>query len=347
MAALDGANRVFGIKLATTLGTATAIGANDKVEGVITSSENAEALRDSPVGSGDSMANDIQRGAALPSASYSGTTRFAGANLVALSQLMGTASVSGPGPGGFYHHSVTFNETANAKYLTIADLILTQSVLEHTTAVCTRAAFSTDNVPAYLALEQDFVSNSMTFQSSTNTSGTMASATIEDTDRVVVQYASVIRMNPASGGALASTANDIPITGLTFELMRPQEFVREIKGSTGLGAPRSASDVPFAGKLTVTFRSINDVNFILDHQSGKEFKCDFKVASSQSSNKFFEWSIPRMKIISSPSIESSNPGNNPLTIEFECLVAASNPTGMISTYPYFRIACSRSTGFLA
>lgn len=348
MAALDGANRVLGIKLSTTLGTPTAIGASDKIEGVFSHSENVEPLRDSPIGSGDSMVNDIQRGAALPSCSASGLpARFAGANLVALAQMMGTATVSGPGTGGYYNHSILFNETANAKYLTIADLVATQSVLEHTTAVCTKVSLATDNIPAYLATDMEFVSNSMSFQSATNTPATMANATVEDTDRAVVQYASVIRINTQSGGALASTANDIPITGLVFELMRPQEFTREIKGSAGLGSPRTSSDVPFQGTLTVTFRNITDVNLLLDYQAGREWKCDFKVTSAASANKYLEWSIPRMKIVESPSIDLSNPGNNPLTLKFECLVAASNPTGMISTYPYFRIANSRSTGFLA
>lgn len=348
MAQLDGANRILGVKVSTTLGTPTAIGASDRIEGALSHSENSEALRDSPIGSGDSMYNDVQVGARLPSASYNGTAaRYAGAQWVALAQMMGTATVAGPGTGGYYHHSITFNETPNAKYLTVADMVTTASVIEHVTAICTKATLSTDNVPNYLAMGLEFLSNSLTVQSATNTVATMVNATAEDTDRVVVQHASTIRMNTQSGGALASTANDIPITGLTLELARPQEFTREIKGSAGLGAPRTASDVPFIGSLTVTFRNIADVGQIIDFQAGKEWKADFKVASSASSNKFIEVNLPRMKVVEAPQIDLSNPGNNPFTVKFELLVAASNPTSMISTYPYFRIANSRSGAFLA
>lgn len=348
MAYLDGANTILGIKKATTLGTAVAIGANDKVEGgSFNSSEAAVELVDGIVGSGDSMHNDSQRGAVLPTASLAGgALRFAGADIVALAQLMGTASVSGPGAGGYYHHSITFNETANAAYLTIAQQVTTASVMEMTTAITTRANISFQDPPTYVLRDMDFLGNAITYASGTNTAATIANATAQDTDRIVVQYASTVRINTQTGGALAA-GDAKAVTGLTLELSRPQEFTREVKGSAGLGAPRTTGDVPFSGTLTLTFKSLDDVNWLLDHQSGKEFKIDFKVESSASANKFFEVSIPRAKIVQSPSVDFANPGSNPFTVTFKLLVASAAPTGMISAYPYFRIANSRSTGFLA
>lgn len=347
MAYLDGANVILGAKVATTFGTPTAIGANDKLEvDSFNHGENAGELSANPIGSGDSMQNESQRGAVAPAVSWSKKLNFAGADGVCLAALMGTANVAGPGTGGYYHHSILFNETQNAKYITHALLATTASVIEYATCAPIRAVISAQDVPNYTQLDMDFIANQQSMTSATNTPATIVSATLQDTERVVAQPQSTFRINTQAGGALAS--GDVKaILSASFEFDRSQEMTREIRGSAGLGAPISTGDIPFMAGITVTFRNLDDVNWLLDHQSGKEFKCDFKVESSSTANKFFEISIPRCKIVQSPEWNLSSTTNNPLTVTFKVLKASSSPTGMIDSYPYFRFANSRSTGFLA
>lgn len=347
MAQLDGANVFIGAKVATTFGTATAIGANDKLEvESLSVSEGTQELTANPIGSGDSMANESQRGVALPTVSWSKKLNFGGADKVCLAQMMGTANVTGPGTGGYYHHSILFNETANSKYITHALLATTASAIELASTVGVKATITAQEPPNYVDFAMDFIGNSYTVLSSTNTAATVVNATVQDTERIVIQPASTFRINTQSGGALAS-GDAVAITGLVFELGRPQEMVREIKGSAGLGSPRSSGEIPFNAQLTVTFRNLADVNLILDHQAGKEYKCDFKVTSGSTANKFFEFSIPRMKIVQAPQWDLGSAGNNPFTVVFKVLVASAAPTGMADVYPYFREANSRSSAYLA
>lgn len=347
MAQLDGANVILGLKKATTWGTATAIGANDKLEvDNLSVSENTQELTATPIGSGDSMYNESQRGFAAPTASFTKKLNFAGADFVALAQMMGSASVAGPGTGGYYNHSILFSELANQTYVTTALLATTASVMELQTGVVTKATIAAVEPPNYVTMAVDLLAQSMTFQSATNTPATIATATVQDTERVVVQPQSTFRINAMSAAALGA-GDQRAITGATLELTRPQELPREIKGSAGLGTPATSGEVPFMGTLTVTFRNLADVNDFLDHQSGKEFKCSFQVTSAASANKYVEFNIPRMKIVASPAWDVGSAGNNPYTVVFKLLIAASYPTGMIDWYPYFRIANSRSSSFLA
>jgi hypothetical protein len=348
MAAIDGSQRIIGIKVATTLDTPTAIGTNDKIEGgSFSGSEGTEELIPGAVGSGASMQNGSDLGAQLPAATFTGVPmRFGGADLVALAQMHGTATVSGPDANSIYHHSILWNATANAKYLTLADKITTASVAQYTTVITTDCTINIPQVPGYVTCDYNFLANEVDYASVTNTVATIANATITDTDRVVAQLASTFRINTQAGGALAS--GDIKnITSLSVTLSRPQEFVREMKGSAGLGAPRTTGEFPIIIGVTVTFRNLEDAAWVRDHQSGKEFKADWKVLGGSNANKFVEQSIPRMKIVEAPSMDGSSAGNNAHTVSFKVLEATASPTGMIDTRPYLRVCNTRSTGFLA
>jgi hypothetical protein len=106
------------------------------------------------------------------------------------------------------------------------------------------------------------------------------------------------------------------------------------------GIPRSSGNPPFMSDITVTFRNCNDAAYayFAAQAAGTEYKADWTVVGDQigSTGIYYQIarSFPRLKIIQFPQHPLSNSGDNPLTVVFKVLAAASNPTGMISTMPY-------------
>jgi hypothetical protein len=54
-----------------------------------------------------------------------------------------------------------------------------------------------------------------------------------------------------------------------------------------------------------------------------------------------------MVLIQKPEISLANDGANPVTLTFKLIKAATNPTGMSSTYPYIEVVNTLATSLLA
>jgi hypothetical protein len=197
-----------------------------------------------------------------------------------------------------------------------------------------------ENPPAYVMGEVELLGDSIKSASTTNTHTTLETVTLEDSKRVVVKPSDKFRINAQAGGALAD-GDKIDVVSLDISFERTLEHVREIRNATGStnGEPRQSGNPVFVATIVATFRNLGDAAFayFAAQLAGTEYKADLHVTGDTigGSNKYsIIRSWPRLKIISFPQYALGSPGENPFTVTFEALVAASNPTGMISTKPY-------------
>lgn len=352
MGAITGSDAKAGLKIAGTFGTATAIGANDQLDGYqLTVNENAAALKVLPLGSGDGMLGTTDRGSVAPTINISGPLGYNNAALVGIAELFGGASVMGMGSGA-YMHSVLFNEVNTNKFCTIAFQAHSAAAgsVEIPSAVATKATLTADNIISYYDLNLDLLGDSIGLASSTNTYATLESATAASARRVIFDYTDAFWINSQSGGSL-SGSDKKNVKSVVVEYTREMEHPGEAKGAAGNGVPVSSGEYPWDVKLTVTFRTLEDFTFVTAQQAGTEYKASFTATSSVligGSNYFtFQQNFPRLKIVESPDLGLVETGNNPLTVTFQAMVATTAPTGMISRFPYLRVQNDRSTALLA
>lgn len=347
--ALTGANAITGLKIASTFGTATTIGANDKVEyDSFSPNEGTEELTSLPLGSGQIMANDSQRGGTSPKYSMAGNMNFNDAKNVAIAQLFGGASVQQIA-SGVYAHSVLVNETANQKWITLANEWISGSVLECASAAVTNVKISGSPVD-YVKLALEMLGNEFKIASTTNTFAGLETATVADSTRVVVDVDDEFLLNLQSAAALATGTDRRTISSFEFSYDRNQQHIREIRGQSGNGEPVPASEIPLNVMVTLTLKELADNMYFTAHQAGTEYKARLTVTgpiAAGSTAYLVEYNFPRLKVVVPPQRPISSAGNNPCTVVLKALVASSAPSGMISAYPYIRIVNTRSTSLLA
>lgn len=351
MGAITGAQAKIGMKVATTFGTATTCTTGDRLDGItLDPNENATSIQVPVIGSGDLMLNNTDKGNTAPSASISGPAGYNDPKMVAVAQLFGGASFTNMG-SGLYTHSVTFNETANQKYLTLAWQAHSASAgaVEFPSAVCTRAAFNFPTPNDYMGLDLDLLGDQYKISGTTNTYSSLAAVTAADSQRIVWQLSDELLINVQSSGALTTGTDRVNVESATLEYVRAQEHRPEAKGSAGNAVPVATGDYPFAVTLTCTFRTLADFTFFTAQQAGTEYKASLTQTGPTlgGGNYRIIHNLPRLKIVESPVSGLTEAGNNNLTVVFQGLVASANPTGMINRYPYILINSGRSTSLLA
>lgn len=348
---LTGAITIAGLKANGTFGTAATFAAGDQLNGwQITHSENAEALQIPPIGSGDIMASNVDRGGIAPSLGLSGPVRYNAPEWTAIAQTFGGASVMSMGDSA-YCHSILVNETANQKFFTVA-FQANQSPagsFEYPSCVGTKVTMTYPSPTAYLTAQIDALANKQVIADQQNTYTTLSAITAANNKAAVWGLSDDCRINEQAAADLG-TSDRYCIASAVFTFNRPQEHAKEACGTGYLGVPVSTGDFPLSATLTVTFRTLQELRFFTAAQAGTEYKARLTHTGSiigGSKRYFIELNLPRLKIIQSPEYNITTSGNNPATITFQCLKAASAPTGMIDTYPYFRIQNDKTTSFLA
>lgn len=346
--ALTGANAITGLKVAGIYGTAATIGAGDKVEyDSFTPDEATEELTSLPLGSGQIMANDSQRGGTSPKYSMTGNMNFNDAKNVALAQMFGGASVAQIATG-VYAHSILVNETANQKWITIGNEWISGSVLECASAAVTSVKFNSAPVD-YVKMAIEMLGNEFKIASTTNTFAGLETATVADSTRVVCDVDDEFLLNLQSAAALATGTDRRVISSYEFSYDRPQEHIREIRGAAGNGEPAPGSDIPLQVMVTLTLKELADNMYFTAHQAGTEYKARLTLTggiAAGSTAYLVEYNFPRLKVVVPPQRPIANAGNNPVTVVLKALVASSAPSGMLSVYPYMRIVNTRSTAYL-
>lgn len=349
MASKSGANSNAIYKIATTWGTAVTGGAGNKLRAEITPNFNVDEVIARQVGTGRIMADAAIIGNYKPTYSLAmdGGYRNCMDNIIA--QFLGTAGAPTEVTGGQgdYKHTITMNTTLNAKYGTLAFDTSSATVQEAPTTATRSITLEASDAPGLLNFSAELIANTALITGTTNTNGSMASATITDTEMIAFGTDDDFRINLNSGGSLAS-GDRLAITSWKLTLTRPQESVSEIRGVAGNASPIEQGLVE--GTLTITTRELVDHTYFTYWAAGTYLKCSLNIQGTQigsGTNKGITSYIPKMLLVKEPQYAITSPGVNGVTMEFRIVVASSNPTGMSSTYPYFEITNALSTSLLA
>jgi len=348
MGSITGAATVIGLKKATTWGTATAIGSGDKVEvESLNQAENAEELTANPIGAGTSMATESRRGATSPTVEIETLMGYDNSALVAVGQFFGTDTVNEePGGSGDYLHSFMFNETRNQAFVTAAFQAASAVAgsIEFPSCVTTRVQITAENPPNYTRLGLSLLANEQELASATNTYTSLNSATVANSQRIVLQPDDQFLINAQGGGAL-SGSDKLNITSIDIALEYDQGFVAEIKGSLGNGTPVAVGDPPFQGTVTIRLKELSDLTYFTAAQAGTEYKAMLDIQDDTSPYRMRVY-FPRLKIVEDPEYNLTTTATNEHVITFKCLAAASNPTGMVDTTPFIVIKNEQSGAYI-
>lgn len=337
------------MKVASTWGTAVSGGAGNKLKAEISPNFNTDMIQARQIGSGVSMVQAITRGNLKPSIGLTMDGGYRNCMDYILAQFLGTsgAPVEQTGAQGDYKHTLTFNTTLNAKYLTVAYDTSSTTVLEYPTCATRSVTLSLDDAPGILNVEAELIANNVLTTGTTNTNGSMASATATDTEMIAFAFDDTFRVNTAAGSTLAG-GDQFNITGWSLSLSRPQELLGEIRAATGNAAPIE-TDL-FEGTLTVNVSQLADHTFFTYWLNETALKCTLNIQGTQIGtgvNKAITSYIPRMILENEPVYNITSAGVNGYSMTFKLLCATANPSGMSSTYPYFEIINGLSTSLLA
>lgn len=349
---IAGAQTRAGVKIASTWGTAVVCGAGNSFAGEISPSFNVSELTAREIGSGAYMLGNATRGSVIPTVSLTADLGYRNNCDVLLAQFMGTSGVPTEVTVGQadYKHTITFNSSLNAKYVTFAFESTAATTMEFPTCAVTSIGIATTGVPGYLDFTAELLANTVNLSSSTNTNATLANCTFTEgtPELVAVDLVDKFRTNAQSGAAVGS-GDQYNITGFNLSLERPQEVIPEIKGSTGNSAPLG-TDL-FAGTFSIDVKELADHAYytIWSAETARKALVNIEGTTIGSGTaKSVSIYMPRMILITEPQYALTDQGTNTLSMEFRLLKAATAPTGMTaSTYPYFEIVNGLSTSLLA
>lgn len=352
MASITGAQTKAGVKIASTWGTAVACGAGNSFAGEISPTFNVSEITSRQIGSGAYMLSTATRGSVIPTISLTADLGYRNNCDVLLAQFMGTSGAPTEVTIGQsdYKHTLTFNSTLNAKYVTLAFESSSATTMEFPTCAVTSVGIATTAVPGYLDFTAELLANTVELSSSTNTNATLANCTFTEgtPELVAVDLVDKFRTNAQSGSAVGS-GDQYNITGFNLSLNRPQEVIAEIKGSAGNSAPL-ATDL-FDGTFSIDVKELADHAYYTIWSAETARKALIQIEGTQigtGTNKSFSIYLPRMLLVTEPTYALTDQGTNTLSMEFRLLKAATAPTGMTaSTYPYFEIVNGLSTSLLA
>lgn len=345
MADLTGSNSTLGMKPASTFGTPSEAGTGDRLEvESLNQNLNPEELEANPIGSGGSMANDSQQGAISPSVDIEAIVKYNDPLVAALSIFMGGENTVNEGSGAFSHSLIDIGSW-NTGWLSTAFKGHSGGVFEFPSCVVTKVQIVISDAPNYIRTSVSLLANDRVISGTTNTVSTLNATTVADTERAIVRPTDEFLINAQAGGALASPGDKKAFKTMTLELEKEQQFVKEVKGSAGNGEPVPTGTPPFKAKLTVELRSLADFTFFTAAAAGTEYKASFINTGSLiggSKYKQMKFFLPRLKIIDDPGYNLQSAALNPHTVVFKSLEAASAPTGMFRTRPYFVFVNTRS-----
>lgn len=352
MASITGAQTKAGVKIASTWGTAVACGAGNSFAGEISPSFNVSEITSRQIGSGAYMLSSATRGSVIPTVSLTADLGYRNNCDVLLAQFMGTSGAPTEVTAGQadYKHTVTFNSTLNAKYVTLAFESSSATVMEFPTCAVTSIGIATTGVPGYLDFTAELLANTVELSSATNTNATLANCTFTEgvPELVAVDLVDKFRTNNQSAAAVGS-GDQYNITGFNLALNRPQEIIPEIKGSAGNSAPLG-TDL-FDGTLSVDVKELADHAYYTIWSAETARKALIEIEGTTigtGTAKRFSIFLPRLVLVTEPQYALTDQGTNTLSMEFRLLKAATAPTGMTgSTYPYFEIVNGLSTSLLA
>lgn len=348
MARITGGTTIAGFDVASTFGTAVALGAGDGFcFDSITHSTNPAELAASPKGCGLEMLGNAAQGALSPSWTVEAQPTYEDAITTMIAVFFGGtfAPVEQTGGESDYLHRLTF-DSEPLQFGTLAFESSTTTVIEYPSSYPTQLRINASNVPNFLSVGIDAVTGDREIASVTNTNASMASVTVTGTEEIIADHDSEFLIN-SGAGALTSPGDRISITSYDLVLTRNKEHTREIKGTAGLSAP--LSEGLFEGTLTVVLSGLDDHTYFTAAEAGTTYKCSLEIEGSQINagvNKKFQIFCPLMKLIEDPEYNVTEDGINTHTLVFKLLAADANPTGMDDNFPYIEVINTKSTTYV-
>lgn len=350
MATLSGVNTRAAIAIseaADTWGTAEAVDERIVFES-LTFNENVNVLMTSGIGSGGQMSDNAARGAVAVSGSLTMKAGYNNGFTRLLAAFMGASAGSEQNAGqSDYLHVITSDPVIAKHWITLAIESSSTTVLEFPSMAITGLTLNFTPMD-YIEATFDFIADRLVTTSPTNNNSAVGATAITDSEVALFQDADELLINAQGGAGLASPGDRLVTTGVIFTMQKNLEFITEAKGSAGNGIPVFSDKA--TAQLSVSLKSNADNTYWLAAQNATEYKASTKAEGTQigtGDNKKIEILIPRMMLIETPDMSFSSPGTMPVTLNFECLEAASNPTGMSDTTPYFEVTNAQSADYTA
>lgn len=348
MASKSGANSGVILKPYLTFDSPSAPSTNDKMR--IDSeafSRGTTELTEAPVGGQVIMKTNSDIGDDAPGGTITKTLRSNDAYNAAIMNFFGTETVTTV-TSGVYEHSAVANTTSLVNYLLFAKETDTANVEEYVNAVMTELALEF-NPNQYVKSTGTFKASKRLITGTTSSNANITSATEPTNYNFIFRDTDWFRYNAQAGAALSGSDN-LAITSASISLTRDYEFVAEARGSAGKSAPRVAGEPPFIGSLSITLKEKDGNTFWTAHDAGTEYKASIQVVGpviSGGHSHTFRIDFPRLKVVTEPQYNLSSSSVNPVTIEFQCLAATANPTGMGSIYPMVVLKNEKLAKYLA
>lgn len=351
MASISGAQTAMAVQVATTWGTAVASGAGDRFAGEAQINFNSNILSSRTIGSGQFMRANFTRGAFIPTVSLTADLGYRNNCDTLIAAFMGTSgapTLVTVGQGD-YKHTITFNTTLNARYISFGYTDTDSTSIEVPTAAVRTIGVKTTSVPGYLDFTAELLGNNVVFPGSTNTYAAINATTFTEgtPELVACDFVDAFRTNAQSAGTLVG-GSLYSITGFDFSMTRNQDIIPEIKGSAGLSAPVSSGVAEGTLNLTVKELATQAYYTVWSAETAQKALIDIQGTQIGSgTNKTFIIQFPRILLTQEPQYQVNTDGTNTLGLNFQLAVASANPTGMTSTYPYFEITNTLATSLLA
>lgn len=351
MASITGAQSRAGVKIASTWGTAVACGAGNSLSAEITPNFNVSEITARQIGSGNYMLNNVARGSIIPTVSLTADMGYRNNCDVLLAQFMGTAAAPSElnlGEGDYFHE-IFFNPLLNQKYVTIAFETASANVMEFPTCAVNSITIASTQIPGYIDFSAELIASGVELNSATNTNATLLNCDYDEgtPELVAVDYSDTYQTNDQSDGQVAG-GDQYNITGFNLAMSRPQEVIPEIRGQAGNPAP-IGTDL-FDTTFNVNVKELVDHTYYSIWSAETARKAALVIEGTQigaGNNKALKIYIPRMVLVTEPQYALTDQGTNTLALNFRVLKAATDPSGMSSSYPYFEIINTLSTSLLA
>ena len=313
-------------------------------------SRNVTPLRANPIGSGNVMDGlNTQQGQDSPTLNIDKDLHFNDSGNVLLAQFFGTAAAPMTmAAASAFHHSVLFNETENAKWVTVAQGPTSTETLEWP-SVAVRGINITGSQYGPVIAAFDCLANERRITGTLNGTSGLNAATVANVKRVILKQSDYFLVNAQAGAALATT-DAVAIKSFSIAYQRPQEHVFEIRGAAGNAQPVLTGDPPFKVTLSVTLRNLAALTYFTAAAAGTAYKAELRVTGDLMTGSTYwgySFCFPYLKILEDPGYNLTTAAENEHTVVFEALMASATPTGMCSAYPYVLILNDRGTSLLA
>lgn len=349
MAQHTGADTNSGIDIASTWGTAVALGTGDKLVAEYSPNWNSQQLTPRNHGSGRKMIETSTRANYEPIVTLTGDAGYQNNLDKIIAVFMGTSSTPSEQNASQADYLTRYTLSAGipSKYLTYAVESSSGTVHEYPTSVV-RSLTITAQPNSYLQWSAELMADSVVLSSTENDNSEITATTLTDDELIDCSFSDEFRVN-SQGGAALDTDDGIELVSLEANYISAMSFVPEMRGAAGNSVP-SLDGIRLEGTVTLTFQGKDDHTWDTYWNSSTVLKGQIEFEGTQigtGDNKRLGLFYPGLVVEQAPQYAVTSEGINQMTVVCRMIAAASNPTGMNDTHPYFETTNGLTTSYLA